>query len=297
MPACRGRVHPGVDQTVVVVLCARVGGRRSFDGGSRRGRGQTRSVGPTLRAASRGTRSRRSSKRRPSGRSSRSQSRSACSGGSSRCGLLIAGQVIGRQLRRDADDLDVLRALGASPAMTTSDGLVGVFGAVVVGSLLAVAVAIGLSPLAPLGPARPVDPSPGVALDGTVLGLGVLVLIIASSAIAFVIAYRRAPHRVAHRRNGPRTAGRASRVRPRHAAYPRRRSQASASPSNPARATTRCRCVQRSSAPHWRSSWSPAPSRSAPASTTSCHIPRSTGGTGPTSSAPVRATETSPNTR
>ena len=122
--------------------------------------------------------------------------------------LLIAGQVIGRLLRRDGDDLDVLRALGAGPSMTTSDGLVGIFGAVVVGSLLAVAVAVGLSPLAPLGPARPVDPSPGVAVDGTVLGLGALALIIALSAVAFVIAYRRAPHRVAHRRE--RTAQRGS---------------------------------------------------------------------------------------
>ncbi len=114
--------------------------------------------------------------------------------------LLIVGQVIGRQLRRDADDLDVLRALGAGPAMTTSDGLIGVVGAVVVGSLLAVAVAIGLSPLAPLGPARPFIPSPGIAFDWTVLGFGALGLIVASSGIAFVIAYRRAPHRVARRR-------------------------------------------------------------------------------------------------
>src|SRR3989442_12905635 len=53
--------------------------------------------------------------------------------------LLIAGQVIGRQLRGDADDLDVLRALGAGPAMTTSDGLIGVLGAMVVGSVLATA--------------------------------------------------------------------------------------------------------------------------------------------------------------
>jgi hypothetical protein len=114
--------------------------------------------------------------------------------------LLIVGQVIGRQLRRDADDLDVLRALGAGPAMTAGDGLIGVVGAVVVGSLLAVAVAIGLSPLAPLGPARPFVPSPGIALDWTVLGVGALGLIVASSAIALVIAYRRAPDRVARRR-------------------------------------------------------------------------------------------------
>lgn len=114
--------------------------------------------------------------------------------------LLIAGQVIGRQLRRDADDLDVLRALGAGPAMTTSDGLIGVLGAVVVGSVLATAVAIGLSPIAPLGPARPFIPSPGIAVDWTVLGFGVLALIVALSTVALALAYRRAPHRVASRR-------------------------------------------------------------------------------------------------
>ena len=39
--------------------------------------------------------------------------------------LLIAGQVIGRQLRFGADDLSVLRSLGAGPALTVVDGLVG----------------------------------------------------------------------------------------------------------------------------------------------------------------------------
>ena len=60
--------------------------------------------------------------------------------------LLIAGQVIGRQLRLDADDLYTLRAIGAGPAMTTADGLIGTIGAVVAGSVLAALVAIGLSP-------------------------------------------------------------------------------------------------------------------------------------------------------
>ncbi len=122
--------------------------------------------------------------------------------------LLIAGQVIGRQLRLGGDDLNTLRALGASPAVTASDGLVGVIGAVVLGSLLAAGVAVGLSPLAPIGPVRPVYPSPGVALDLTVLGLGVFALIGALSLLAVGIAYRRSPHRGAARRQltGPRTA-------------------------------------------------------------------------------------------
>jgi hypothetical protein len=109
--------------------------------------------------------------------------------------LLIAGQVIGRQLRLAAGDLDTLRALGASPAVTTGDGLPGVLGAVVVGALLGCAVAVGLSPLAPLGSIRPVYPYPGVAFDWTVLGAGFALFVCLLAAAAVVIAYRRAPHR------------------------------------------------------------------------------------------------------
>jgi hypothetical protein len=116
--------------------------------------------------------------------------------------LLIAAQVIARQLRFGADELTTLRALGADRAMTTSDGLVGLLGAVVIGSLLAVAVAVGLSPLAPLGPVRPVDPHPGLAFDWTVLGLGLVVLVAGLSAIAVALAYREAPRRVARRQRG-----------------------------------------------------------------------------------------------
>jgi hypothetical protein len=113
--------------------------------------------------------------------------------------VLIASQVIGRQLRLGIDDLGVLRALGASPAITTSDGLIGIAGAVIIGSLLAVAVAIGLSPLAPIGPVRPLDPAPGIAFDWTVLGFGLVVLVLGLHAVAAALAYRQAPHRSARR--------------------------------------------------------------------------------------------------
>ncbi len=109
--------------------------------------------------------------------------------------LLLAVQMIGRQLQLDADHLDALRAIGAGPAMTTADGLIGVIGAVVIGSVLALAVAVGLSPLAPIGAARRVYPTRGLAFDWTVLGVGLMVLIFVSSAAAFVLAWRRAPHR------------------------------------------------------------------------------------------------------
>src|SRR5215469_2892118 len=109
--------------------------------------------------------------------------------------LLIAGQVIGRQLRLGAGDLGTLRALGASPAVTTGDGLPGLLIAIAAGTLLACAVAVGLSPLAPLGSIRAVYPYRGVAFDWTVLGAGFALFTCLLAATAGVIAYRRAPHR------------------------------------------------------------------------------------------------------
>jgi hypothetical protein len=106
--------------------------------------------------------------------------------------LLVASQIIGRQRRFLAGDLGTLRALGASPSALIADGLIGVVGAIVVGSLLSGAVAVALSPLGPLGPVRPVDPSPGVAFDWTVLSLGIVVLVITLSAFALISAYRTA---------------------------------------------------------------------------------------------------------
>lgn len=124
--------------------------------------------------------------------------------------LLIAGQVIGRQLRVRSDDLEVLRALGASPAMTMADGLVGVITAVVVGSFLAASAAAALSPLAPIGPTRPFYPSGGIAFDWAVLGAGFAILVVGLSAIAVSVAYRQMPGRVARR--GGRLATRGSNV-------------------------------------------------------------------------------------
>jgi len=115
--------------------------------------------------------------------------------------LLIAGQVIGRQLGFWAQEERTLRAVGASPAMTAGDGLVGIMGAVVLGALVAALVAVALSPLAPLGPVRPYVPH-GVAVDWTVLGAGVAAIVVVLGSVAVVLALQRAPHRTAlwHRR-------------------------------------------------------------------------------------------------
>jgi hypothetical protein len=109
--------------------------------------------------------------------------------------ILITGQVIARQLGIWATEERTLRALGADPVMTASDGLVGIVGAVILGALLAGVIAVALSPLSPLGPVRPYYPDPGVAFDWTVLGLGMAGLVAVLGAVAIALAVQRAPHR------------------------------------------------------------------------------------------------------
>jgi hypothetical protein len=111
--------------------------------------------------------------------------------------IAVAALGISRQLHSVDEDLYVLRALGASPATNVADGLIGVLGAIVVGSLLAVAVAVSLSPLSPLGPSRAVYHPGGIAADWTVLGIGLLILIGGLGTMAIALAYRGAPHRLA----------------------------------------------------------------------------------------------------
>ena len=113
--------------------------------------------------------------------------------------LLIAAQLIARRLRAEADDVAVLRALGAGPADTILDGLIGLEGAILLGTLLAGALAVAMSPLAPLGPVRSVYPARGVSFDWTVLGFGMLIMVTLLSAVALLLAYAAAPHRVALR--------------------------------------------------------------------------------------------------
>ena len=77
--------------------------------------------------------------------------------------------------------------------MTSGDALVGVFAALAAGTVLAIVVAVALSPLAPIGPARSVYPDKGVAFDWTVLGLGALVLVVALGLSALAVTTARLP--------------------------------------------------------------------------------------------------------
>ncbi len=123
--------------------------------------------------------------------------------------LIIGAQSISRQVRVAGDDAEILRALGAGPAAVTADGVLGILAAVMAGALLAVAIAIGLSPFSLFGPVHQAEPGRGIYLDWTVLALGALGLVLVLGGVAAIIGYWQAPHRAAARR---RPAGRGSAV-------------------------------------------------------------------------------------
>ena len=116
--------------------------------------------------------------------------------------LIIAGQVIARQLRLRADEFNTLSALGAAPAVIVTNAAIGTLTSVVAGSMLAVIVAVGWSPLFPLGPVRPVTPI-SVAFDWSVLGFGFLSLVFVLGAVSLFLARRQVPSRVLVRDRAP----------------------------------------------------------------------------------------------
>jgi len=97
--------------------------------------------------------------------------------------LVIVGGLIARGLQREDDDLTTLRALGGNPLMSVTAGSLGPLAAVTIGSALAVVVAVGLSPLSPIGPVRAVYPDGGFAFDWPVLGIGFMLLFLLLNAI------------------------------------------------------------------------------------------------------------------
>ena len=86
--------------------------------------------------------------------------------------LVLAGQALAQLMSRSAQDISVLRALGGSRAQTALAASLPGVAAILGATILAVAGAIALSPLAPVGQVRQFDPARGVQADGLVLGAG-----------------------------------------------------------------------------------------------------------------------------
>jgi hypothetical protein len=120
--------------------------------------------------------------------------------------LVLGTQAVYRQIYSHRSDRAILRSLGADRLVDALDSLFGICGALVFGSLLAVVVAIALSPLAPLGPIHRLEVSPGISFDWTVLGIGTATLLIVVGGSAALLAFRDSPERI-HRRNARTTRG------------------------------------------------------------------------------------------
>jgi hypothetical protein len=104
--------------------------------------------------------------------------------------VVIVTLAIARLLRVNEVDREILRAFGASPTSQIGDASVGALAAVFVGCLLAIGVAVALSPIAPLGTVRAVYPFKGFAFDAEAVGFGALSLLVVVSFIAVVVAWR-----------------------------------------------------------------------------------------------------------
>ena len=109
--------------------------------------------------------------------------------------LLLVGQTLGRQIRAEAAESPILRALGMTPGQLVGVAAVRAAPIAVAGAVLAVAGAVALSPATPLGVARRAELDPGVAVDPPVLATGAALVAAAVLACAALAAWRagRAP--------------------------------------------------------------------------------------------------------
>ena len=107
--------------------------------------------------------------------------------------LLVLGQAIARQAFVDADDYPTLTALGMTQRQLFSLTM-GRAGAMAsLGAVLAVAIAVALSPLAPVGAnARKAEPHPGLSVDVLILALGAAATVLLVLLVTAIPAWRAA---------------------------------------------------------------------------------------------------------
>ena len=131
--------------------------------------------------------------------------------------LLIIGQAAARTVLAAAQDNGTLAALGMTRRQLFAASMAQAAAATVGGALGAVAIAVAVSPLTPIGPARLAEPHPGVSVNAGVLAAGAAAIVVLLAARVAVTAWRQAGARpvadVAEpSRRGPRLAERLSRA-------------------------------------------------------------------------------------
>ena len=106
--------------------------------------------------------------------------------------VLLVSQTLGRQVFLAAAEDPTLRALGMTRRQLVGVALVRAALIGAGGAALAVAAAVALSPLTPIGLAHLAEPAPGVAVDGPVLAVGALVIVAVVGGCAARPAWRAA---------------------------------------------------------------------------------------------------------
>jgi ABC-type lipoprotein release transport system permease subunit len=109
--------------------------------------------------------------------------------------MLLVGQTLGRQIFLETAEYPILRAVGMTRGQLVGVALVRAALISTGGVTVAVAAAIGLSPLTPIGLARRAELHPGIAADPAVLAVGAFAVVALVAAGAAVPAWRasRAP--------------------------------------------------------------------------------------------------------
>jgi hypothetical protein len=107
-------------------------------------------------------------------------------------GVVVVGQALARRMQLDSSANPTLAVLGTTRVQRMAVSLTKAMLAVVVGAVLAVAIAVAASPLGPVGEVRVAEVHPGVAFDGPVLLLGLAAIIAIGAALAALPAWRSA---------------------------------------------------------------------------------------------------------
>ncbi len=129
-------------------------------------------------------------------------------------GIVTVAIVLSRDIASAAVDQTALAALGMTRRRRVAVHLPRALLVAVAGALLAVGLAVLLSPRFPFGVARRADPDVGFHADWTVFGLGLLALVVVvlgTAVVAGLRATRVAPEQVVHaRRRGSKIVARAA---------------------------------------------------------------------------------------
>lgn len=114
--------------------------------------------------------------------------------------MVLLGQIVARIQRSRSEPIRVLRALGISSNRQYFAAMAIPLAGLALGLVGAVAVAIGMSPLFPVGAAAQAEPHPGLAINASWLAAGVAVIAITVFEVATLVTWNIACRVTRHQR-------------------------------------------------------------------------------------------------